>query len=68
MTTALQFLQLHTVLTKPRAIGMGLSQLLLYLTVVVNLTFLRIDEQYFPWLETSFRHHIVRLEIHDAYF
>ena len=45
---------------------MCLCQLFLDLTVVVDLTFLRINQQDLSWLQTTFRHHIAGFEIHHT--
>ena len=68
MATAFQFLQLHSVLTKPLAVGMCLGKLFLDLTVVVYFTILRVDEKDFSWLQTTFAHHISWLEVHHTHF
>ncbi len=66
VATALQFLQLHAVLTQPCTIRMSLCQLLLDLAVVVDLAFLRINQQNLSWLQTTFRNHIAWFEVHHA--
>ena len=68
MAPALQFLQLHAVLAEPLTIRMRLGQLLLYLTVVVDLSLLRVDEQNLSRLQTTLAHHITRLKVHHAHF
>ena len=67
MTTALQFLQLYTILAEPFTVGMGLGQLLFNLTVVIDLAFLRIYQQNLSRLQTPFRYDIAWLEVHHAY-
>ena len=44
MPTALEVLQLNAVCLKPFAIGMSLCQLFLYLDVIVNFAFLRVNK------------------------
>ena len=46
---------------------MGLGQLFLNLAVVIDLTLLRINQQDLTWLQTTFRHHVARLEVHHAH-
>ena len=67
MTTALQFLQLHAVLAEPFTVRMGLGQLLLNLTVVIDLAFLRIYQQNLSRLQTPLRYDIAWLEVHHTY-
>ena len=67
MTTALQLLQLHTVLAKPFTVGMGLGQLLFNLTVVIDLAFLRVNQQNLSRLQAPLRYDIAWLEVHHAY-
>ena len=45
---------------------MCLSELFLDLTVVVDLTFLRINQQDLSWLQATFRYHITGFKIHHA--
>ena len=66
-TAALQVLQLDAVGTQPLLIGMGLGQTVLYLAVIIDFAFLRIDEQQFSWLQTSLLGYLSRLEIHHAH-
>ena len=66
MATALQLLQLHTVLVQPLAIGMRLRQLLLDFAIAVYLTFLGVNQQNLTGLQAAFRHHVARLKIHHA--
>ena len=68
VATALQFLQLDTVGAQPLTIGMFVSQLLLDLTVVVDLTLLRIDEQDLTGLQTALFGNFRRIEIHHTHF
>ena len=67
MTTALQFLQLHTVLAEPFTVGMGLGQLFLNLTIVIDLAFLSVYQQNLSRLQTPLRYDIAWLEVHHAY-
>ena len=46
---------------------MCLRQLLLDLTVVVNLSFLRVDEQDLSRLQASLADHVARFEVHHTY-
>ena len=66
MPTALQFLQLNAVGRKPFAVRMCLSELFLDFTIVVDATFLCVDEQDLSWLQTSLAHHIAWLKVHHA--
>ena len=67
VTAALQLLQLHAVLTQPLAVGMCLGKLLFDLTVVVDLTLLRVNQQDLTWLQAAFRNHVARFEVHHAH-
>ena len=66
MPAALQFLKLYAVGRKPLTIRMFRSQLLLDLSVVVDLTLLRIDEQDLAWLQSSLLGNLCRVEVHNA--
>ena len=45
---------------------MRLGQLLLNLAIVVNLAFLRINQQNLSWLQASLRNHVAGLKVHYA--
>ncbi len=68
MPTALEILQLNAVCLKPFAIRMSLCQLFLYLAVIVNFAFLRVNKQYFAWLQATFADDVAWLEVHHTYF
>ena len=68
MPSALQFFQLNAVGREPLAIWMFLCQFLLDFTIVVDATFLRVDEQNLSWLQTSLAHHIAWLKVHHTHF
>ena len=67
MPAALQFLKLYAVGRKPLTIRMFRSQLLLDLSIVVDLTLLRIDEQDLAWLQSSLLGYLCRVEVHHAH-
>ena len=67
MPAALQFLQLDTVGRKPLPVGMFRSQLLLDLSIIENLTFLRINQQNLAWLQTALLSNLCRIEVHHAH-
>ena len=45
---------------------MGLGQLLFDFTIVVNLSFLGVNQQNLSWLQTTFAHYVARLKVHDT--
>ena len=45
---------------------MSLSQLLLYLTIIVYLTLLGINQQDLTWLQTALRYNVAWLKVHNA--
>ena len=67
LATALEVLQLNASGRKPLAVRMLVSQLVLYLAVVIYPAFLGVDKQNLAWLETSLADHIRRFEVHHAY-
>ena len=66
MTAALQLLQLDSIRGKPLVIGMLRCQLLFDFSVIVDLAFLRINEQDLSGLQTSLLSHFGRIKIHHA--
>ena len=66
LATALEVLQLNASGRKPLAVRMLVSQLVLYLAVVIYPAFLGVDKQNLAWLETSLADHIRRFEVHHA--
>ena len=68
MATALQLLQLHTVLVQPLLVGMRLGQLFLDLAIIIDLSFLCVDEQDLARLQATFADHIAWLEVHHTHF
>ena len=68
MPAALELLQLDTVCLEPFAIGMRLCQLFLYLAIVVNLAFLRVDKQNLTRLQASFADNVAWFEVHHTDF
>ena len=66
VTTALEFLQLHAVLTQPLAVRMCLRQLLLDFAIVVNFALLRINQQNLSRLQTTLANDVARFEVHHA--
>ena len=67
LTTRLQLLQLDTVGGEPLTVWMCGSQLLLYLAVIVYLSFLRVNKKYLTWLQTSLALDVGWIEVHNAY-
>ena len=67
MATALQFLQLDAVGGQPLTVGMLVCQLLLDLTIVVDLTLLGVDQQNLSRLQTTLLGNLRRVEVHHAH-
>ena len=68
LTTTAKFLQFNTVGVQPLAIWMLGSQTLLDFTIVIDLTFLCIDEENLTRLQATLLGNLSRIEIHDTYF
>ena len=66
MPSALQLLQLYAVGRQPLLVRMLLSQLPFDFSVVVDLSLLRVDEQYLTRLQASLLYNLRRVEVHDA--
>ena len=67
LTATAKFLQFNTVGIQPLAVRMLLSQALLDFTIVVDLTFLCIDEENLTRLQTTLLGNLGRIEIHHTY-
>ena len=67
LTSAAQLFQFNTVGVQPLAVRMLLSQALLDFTIVVDLTFLCIDEENLTRLQASLLGNLSRIEIHHTY-
>ena len=67
MATALQLLQLDAVGGQPLTVGMLIGQLLLDLTIVVDLTLLGVDQQDLTRLQTGLLSNLRRIEVHYTY-
>ena len=66
LTSRLQFLELYTVCRQPLAVRVLVCKLVLNLTVVVYLSFLRVDEQNLARLQASLLGDLRRVEVHHA--
>ena len=66
LSSALEVLELDAVGREPLAIRMLSSKFCLDLTIIVDLAFLRIDEQDLSWLQSTLAHYLAWIEIHHA--
>ena len=46
---------------------MGLGQLFLNLAIIVDFSFLGVNQQNLSWLQTTFRHHVAGLKVHHTH-
>ena len=68
LASAFQFLKLYAVCGKPFAVGVLICKLLLYLSVVVYLALLCVDEENLARLQASLLGYLRRVEVHHADF
>ena len=66
-SSTFQFVQLNTVAGKPCTIGLGFGQLAFQFIIIVNPSFLCVNQQDFSRLEASFFFDVTRFEIHHTY-
>ena len=68
LSSALQVVQFDAVFGKPAAIGVGIGELFLDFSVIVDAPFLRVNEQDFSRLQSSLFFDVRSIEVNDACF